>query len=197
MTQGIEFFFGLTGNYGIAIILLTIVIRTVLLPLTQVQVRSMKKMRDLNPQLEEIKKKYKNDQQRLNKETMELWKKHKVNPLSGCLPLLLQFPFLIALFRVLHEYPYQGPANFLWLENLGTPDPFYILPILAAITTFWQSKMSTPGGQEGSQQTMLYAMPLLIGWFSTRFAAGLSLYWVMGNIYGVAEHYLIGKKKGD
>jgi len=197
LMQGIEMFYSWTGNYGIAIIMLTISIRTLLLPLTQSQVRSMKKMRELNPKVEELKKKYKNDQQRLNKETMELYKANKVNPLSGCLPLLLQFPFIIALFRVLQDYPYQGPSNFLWLSNLGLPDPFYILPVLAAATTFWQSKVSSMGGQEGAQQTMLYAMPLLIGWFSTRFAAGLSLYWVVGNLYGVAEQYVIGRKKAD
>lgn len=197
MAQGIEFFFALTGNYGLAIIMLTVIIRVVLLPLTQMQVRSMRKMREISPQLEELNKKYKGNQQKLNEETVALWRKHKINPMAGCLPLLLQFPFLIALFRLLHEYPYQGAASFLWLEHLGRPDPYYILPVLAAVTTYFQSKVASGGPQEGAQQTMLYAMPVMIGWFSTRFASGLSLYWVIGNVFGIAEHYFMGRKKVD
>jgi len=189
MARGMEVFFEATGNYGFAIILLTIVIRTVLLPLTVAQTRSTQKMQELNPKIEELKKKYKNEPEKLNQKTMELWRSQKVNPLSGCLLLLVQFPFLIAFFRLLNDYAYQGSASFLWISHLGKPDALFILPVLAAATTFWQTKVATPVA-DSSQNTMLYAMPLLIGWISTRFAAGLALYWVVSNLYGIAQHYI-------
>ncbi len=198
MKEGLELGFALTNSYGLAIILLTIVIRIVLWPLTVSQTRATQKMQMLNPEQEELKKKYKNNPERLNKEMMELWKKHKVNPLSGCLLLLVQFPFLIAFFRVLYNYNYTGPASFLWLPHLGQPDPYYILPVLAGVTTYLQTRLTTPGmssGAEGSQNFMLYFMPALITYISLRFAAGLALYWVVSNAIGIAQHYLTPKPK--
>jgi YidC/Oxa1 family membrane protein insertase len=197
MLDGLEYFFTLTNNYGYAIILLTVTIRTVLLPFTVLQTRSTLKMQELNPKVEALKKKYKNDAAKLNQEIMELWKKNKVNPMSGCLLMLIQFPFLIAFFQALNNYTYHGPASFLWIEHLGKPDSLYVLPVLAALTTYWQSKISMPTGGEGeSQQTvMLYGMPIFILMFSVRFAAGLSLYWVVSNIYGIVQQYLMPKRK--
>lgn len=197
MLEGLEYFFALTRSYGYAIILLTVAIRTVLLPFTVLQTRSTLKMQELSPKVEALKKKYKNDAARLNKEIMELWKKNKVNPLSGCFLLLIQFPFLVAFFQVLNSYSYHGPASFLWIEHLGKPDGLYILPALAAITTYWQSKIAMPPSTEaGSQQAvMLYGMPIFILAISVKFAAGLSLYWVVSNIYGIVQQYLMPKSK--
>jgi len=191
MQQGMEYFFQLTGNYGIAIIILTVVIRVVLLPFTFSQVKAMKKMQELQPELKKLQNKYKNDPQRLNKETMELWKKHGVNPFSGCLPLLLQIPFLWAFFRMLYSYEPLIGAPFLWLSDLSLPDPTYILPVLAAVTTYWQSKIMSPAGVDASQQTMLYMMPIFLGWLASQYAAGLSLYWVVSNLLGILQQYLM------
>ncbi len=191
MRQGMDFFFGLTGNYGVAIIVLTVLIRAVMLPFTWGQTRSLQKMQALQPELKKLQAKYKKDPQRLNKETMELWKKHGVNPLSGCLPLLIQLPFLWAFFRVLNDFEYVGVAGFLWIPDLARPDPLYILPLLAAVTTYWQSRASSPGGAaDPTQRTMLYVFPVMIGWFSLQFAAGLSLYWVMSNILFIVQTIL-------
>lgn len=195
MRQGMDLFYSFTGGYAIAIILLTVAVRVVLLPFTISQIRATQKMQELQPKIKEIQKKYKNDPQRINRETMELWKKHKVNPLAGCLPLLLQFPFLIAFFQVLQSYEYVGPAGFLWVSHLARPDPIG-LPVLAAVTTWWQMKITpTGGGAEGSQRMMAMTMPILIGWMSTKFASGLALYWVVSNLFSIAQQYLSTGKR--
>ncbi|MCL6450675.1 MAG: YidC/Oxa1 family membrane protein insertase [Acetobacteraceae bacterium] len=192
MRQGMDLFYSWTGSYGVAIILLTLVVRIVLFPFTISQIRMTRRMQELQPRLKELQEKYKKDPQRLNRETVELWRRHKVNPLSGCLPALLQFPFLIALFRLLQGYHYAaGAAGFLWLADLSQPDRVLILPLLAAVTTWWQSKISTPGAVEGSQRFLMLAMPIFLGWMASRFAAGLSLYWVASNLLSIAQQYLM------
>ena len=201
MQSGIAYLYQVTGNYGIAIILLTIIIRVLMLPFTYVQTKSTMKMQELQPQINAIQKKYKNDPERVNKETMELWKKNKVNPLAGCLVLLVQLPFLFAFFQALERYEPLKSATFLFW-NLGQPDRL-VLPILAAATTFLQVKLSGPAG-EGSQTSMMFVFPILIGWMATRFAAALSLYWVVTNIVSIGERYLFprlplmkGEAKGE
>jgi len=190
MQSGMTYFFGLTGSYGLAIILLTVAVRIVLLPLSVAQTRQMARTQALNPELEALRKKYKNDPERLNRETVELWRKHKANPMSGCLLLLIQFPIWIALLQVLQHYPYAQQASFLWLKDLAKPDHLFILPVLAAVTTYWQTKISTPATADKSQNFMFIGMPILIGWISMQFPAGLSLYWVTSNIFGIIQQYL-------
>ncbi len=192
MQQGMNIFYGWTGSYGLAIIFLTLGIRLLLAPFQYTQVRSTQKMMMLEPQRKAIEKKYKNDPQKVNQETMELWRKNKVNPLGGCLPLLLQFPFIIALFRALDRFQYLGPAGFVWIPHLGRPDPLFILPVLTGITTWWQQKISTPATDQ-TQKTMLFAMPILIAFLSLRFAAGLALYWVVSNLLAIIQQYLTPK----
>jgi len=193
MKTAISELFALTGSYGIAIILVTLGVRVVLLPFTFSQMRATRKMQELQPEIKALQQKYKKDPQRLNKETMELWKKHKVNPLSGCLPMLLQFPFLIALFRVL-AYTDFG-QGFLWIDSLSSTDHLFILPVLAAVTTYAQTRVGTPAAAaaEGSQKTMSLIMPVFVGWMASRFAAGLSLYWVVSNLFSIAQQYLTAR----
>ncbi|NPV70000.1 MAG: membrane protein insertase YidC [Firmicutes bacterium] len=190
MQEGIAYLFNLTGSYGLAIIFLTIAVRIVLLPFTVLQTRSTTKMQSLQPEISVLQKKYKSDPERLNKETMDLWRKNKVNPLSGCLLLLVQFPFLIAFFQALDKYEPLKTATFL-MWNLGQPDKF-VLPLLAAASTFVQTRVSTAPG-DTSQQSMMYIFPILIGWMATRFAAALSLYWVISNLWSIVERIAIGK----
>ncbi|MDN5325329.1 MAG: YidC/Oxa1 family rane protein insertase [Moorella sp. (in: firmicutes)] len=203
LSQSIQFLYNITKavgipNYGLAIILFTIAVKVILYPLTYRQLRSMRRMQELQPKIQELQKKYKNNPQKAQQAMMELYQKEKVNPLGGCLPLLIQMPILYALFSSLRSFfnPALNPtvnmahANFLWISNLGQPDP-YILPVLVAIGTFFQQKVSmVSGGQDQTQKTMLFVMPLIIGWMSRNFSAGLSLYWVTFSLMGILEQWL-------
>jgi len=198
MKQGMDFFFQLTGNYGVSIIFLTLIIKVITLPLTFSQTKQMKKMQELQPQIKEIQDKHKSNPEKANKETLALWKENKVNPASGCLPLLLQLPFFIAFFNVINNYVYTGATQFLWIQDITIPDPYYIMPILAAGTTYLQMKFTTSSG-EASQKNMALMMPMVIGVMSIRFAAGLTIYWVFNNVFTILQQLLTPKPapKGD
>lgn len=189
LANSINFFYNLSGNYGMAIILVTVAIRLILLPLTWSQSRSMRKMQLLQPEIKKLQEKYKNDKQKINEETMKLWKENNVNPAAGCLPFLVQLPVLWAFFIALREFDFIGAANFLWIQDLSLADPLYLLPILAGLTTYWQTKMTTSASADSSQQWMVYLMPVFIAWISTQFPAGLSLYWVTSNLFSIAQQY--------
>jgi len=189
-------------NYGLAIIIFTIAVKLLMFPLTAQQIRSMKKMQELQPKVQEIQKKYKDSPQKSQQMVMELYQKEKVNPFSGCLPLLIQMPILFALFSALRTFfdPVQHPpyvnlehANFFWISNLGSPDPF-VLPVLAAVFTYLQQTVSMPAGQDQTQKTMLYVMPIFMGWISRSFPAGLALYWVVYSIVSALEQLVLKRK---
>lgn len=178
-------------SYGIAIILLTIGIKIILAPLTHKQVLSMKGMQKLQPRMKEIQAKYKNNPQKMQEETMKMYKELGINPLAGCLPLLVQMPFLIAIFYALQGYPYDPTyQSFLWLPNLGEPDPLYILPVLSALSTYIMSKQTTAdNNSQAKMMTML--MPLFIGYISISFPSGLVIYWVVSNIFQLIQQFFI------
>ena len=181
-------------NYGLAIILLTVIIKMVLYPLTKKQMLSMRSMQQLQPKIKEIQNKYKGkDQQLMQQKTMELYKEHNINPMAGCLPLIIQMPILIALYRALYKFEFINPAhaNFLWVSNLSNIDP-YILPFLAGVTTYLQSKLTTTTA-DPTQRIMLYTMPVFIAWISHTMPAGLALYWVVFNLVGAIQQYYINK----
>lgn len=200
MQTALTFFYNITDkvgvpNYGLAIILLTIVIKMLLYPLTVKQVRSMKAMQDIAPRMKELQEKYKGNKEKLNKEISELYKQAGVNPLAGCLPLVIQMPFFIAIFFAIKEYTYVSNPSFLWIQNLaqGTSfqdpsDPYFILPALAAITTYISTKQTS---SEQTQQTkmMLIFMPLFIGYITISFPAGLGLYWVVSNVVQIVQQW--------
>lgn len=182
-------------SYGIAIIIMTIGIKAILAPLTAKQVKSMKGMQKLQPKMKEIQNKYKNDPQRAQQEIAKMYKELGVNPLSGCLPLLVQMPFLIAIFYALQGYPYD-PAyeSFLWLPSLGEADHLYILPVLSALSTFIMSKQTAQdatGAGAGQQKIMQIFMPLFIGYISLNFPSGLVIYWVVSNIFQMIQQFFI------
>lgn len=198
----LAFFYGLTGmvgmaNYGLAIIVMTIIVKLILWPLTQKQIQSMKDMMKIQPKMDEIRTRYKDDKERMNLELANLYKENKINPLSGCLPLLLQFPIMIGIFYGIRDFQYVGPANFLWMESISNPDPWYILPVLSAVTTFITSKQTMPAQGEGksplNSKMMTYFMPLFIGYISISFPAGLVLYWVVMNLMQIAQQTLMTK----
>lgn len=182
-------------SYGIAIIIMTIGIKAILAPLTAKQVKSMKGMQKLQPKMKEIQNKYKNDPQRAQQEIAKMYKELGVNPLSGCLPLLVQMPFLIAIFYALQGYPYD-PAyeSFLWLPSLGEADHLYILPVLSALSTFVMSKQTAQDATSagaGQQKIMQIFMPLFIGYISLNFPSGLVIYWVVSNIFQMIQQFFI------
>ena len=176
------------ASYGVAIILLTVVIKVILYPLTKKQVKSMKAMQDLQPKMKKIQEKYKKDPQLMQQKIGALYKDAGVNPFAGCLPLLIQMPILMGMFYALQGYDYAGTPGFLWMESLSGPDPYYILPVLSAVTTYLTQKMTTT---EMNQQMkiMMVIMPVFILWISLKFPAGLVLYWATMNIVQMAQQW--------
>ncbi|SFH91878.1 YidC/Oxa1 family membrane protein insertase [Selenomonas caprae] len=178
------------GSYGLAIILLTVIIKMLLYPLTVKQVKSMKAMQELSPKMKKIQEKYKDNPQVMQQKIGALYQEAGVNPLAGCLPLLIQMPILMGMYYALFNftYPSAEAAKFLWLPSMSEADPLYILPILSALTTFLQQKMTTT---EMNQQMkiMMTVMPLFIGWISLSFPSGLVLYWVTMNVVQIAQQW--------
>ena len=180
-------------NYGLAIIIMTIIVKILLYPLTKKQIESTKAMMAMQPKMKAIQEKYKNDKQRLNMELANLYKQENVNPLAGCLPLLVQMPIMIGIFYGIRDFHYVGQANFLWIQSISNPDPMYILPVLSALTTFVQSKQTMPDTSSAQNKMMLYFMPLFIGYISFSFPAGLVLYWVVMNLMQIGQQALMNK----
>ena len=177
------------ANYGIAIIVMTVVIKMLLYPLTVKQIRSMKAMSDLQPKMKALQEKYKNDKQRLNAEVATLYKESGVNPLSGCLPLLVQMPILISIFYAIRDYSYVGAPSFLWMASLADPDPYYVLPVVSAATTYIQSLQTMTDTSSAQNKMMLYFMPVFIGYISLQFSAGLVLYWIVTNVVQILQQW--------
>jgi YidC/Oxa1 family membrane protein insertase len=178
------------GSYGLSIILLTVIIKMILYPLTVKQVKSMKAMQELSPKMKKIQEKYKDNPQVMQQKVGALYKEAGVNPLAGCLPLVIQMPILMGMYYALYNLTYPSPeaAQFLWLPSMSESDPLYILPVLSAFTTFLQQKMTTT---EMNQQmkVMMVVMPLFIGWISLTFPSGLVLYWVTMNVVQIAQQW--------
>jgi YidC/Oxa1 family membrane protein insertase len=205
----LNLFYKLIPNYGIAIILLTILVKVILYPLTLKSYKSMRAMHKLQPHIQELQKKYKDDPKRMQKEMMLLYKEHKVNPFSGCLPMLLQMPILIALFTTLRSaIELRGAPFMLWIKDLSEPDtllrlpnglPINILPILVTGAMFLQQKMTTmPATSEQQmqqQKIMTMIMPIFMGFIFYNFPSGLNLYFGLSTILGVYDQYRIEKAK--
>jgi YidC/Oxa1 family membrane protein insertase len=182
-------------SYGLAIIFMTIAIKLAMFPLTQKQMKSMRAMQEIQPKTKYIQAKYKDDPQLSQKKIMELYKEHGVNPLGGCLPLLIQMPIFLAFYQSLFNFNYVDVANagFLWVPDIAKPDPFFILAILAAATTFLQQKISMVESNDPTQKAMLYLMPLMMAWIALKMPAGLPLYWVVFNILGIFQQLYVNK----
>ena len=205
------FFFELTGNYGLAIILLTIVVNIITFPLTKKQINSSRRLQELQPELKKLQEKYKGDKEKYNKATMEYMKENKVNPMGGCLPLLIQFPIIIGVFQLLRDPGVMMIDNtfFLGLDLTLSPteagkyfsfiNPYYILPVISAAGTFLHQRMVLT---DPKQKMMLYIFPVMILVISVNFPAGLVLYWTTNSLLSVGNHFLIkamekGKESKD
>ncbi|MEY8739116.1 YidC/Oxa1 family membrane protein insertase [Bacillales bacterium AN1005] len=181
------------GEYGLAVLVMVLIVRTLILPLTMKQVRSSKAMQAIQPQLKEIQAKYKDTPEKVQQETMKLFQENKVNPMAGCLPLIIQMPIYIALYNSIYGNSSLRTHDFLWLQ-LGEPDHLFILPVLAAITTFiqtWMMMRMNPAQQIGPMQFMLWVYPILIFVMSYQFPSALPLYWFYSNIYTIVQNYFL------
>ena len=179
------------ASYGWAIILLTIIVKMALYPLTVKQVKSMKAMQELSPKMKKIQEKYKDNPQMMQQKIGALYQEAGVNPLAGCLPLLIQMPILMGMYYSLYNFSYPTPesAYFLWMTSMSDPDPLYILPVLSALTTFLQQKMTTTDSNNPQMKMMMFIMPLFIGWISINFPSGLVLYWVTMNVVQIIQQW--------
>jgi len=182
---------GLVGNWGWAIIVLTVILKAIFFPLSAASYKSMAKMKLLTPRLTQLKERFGDDKQRLNQEMMKMYQTEKVNPLGGCLPILVQIPVFIALYWVLLGAVEMRDAPWtLWIHDLASPDPYYILPVLMIVSMFIQTKLN-PTPPDPIQAKVMMAMPLIFGVMFLWFPAGLVLYWVVNNILSIAQQWQI------
>ena len=190
----LKFFYSFVGNYGLAIILLTIIIKALFWPLTQKSYTSMKAMQKLQPEMQKLRERFKNDRERMNREVMELYKKNRVNPLGGCLPMVVQIPVFFALYRVLLSSIELRHAPFVfWLTDLSAKDPYYITPLIMGGTMFIQQKM-TPSSMDPKQAKLFMLMPVVFTFLFLNFPSGLVIYWLVNNLLTILQQYFINKK---
>lgn len=195
MLKFLKIIYAGVGNYGFAIILLTVVIKVLTFPLTQKSMVSMKKMSSLGPKMAEIKEKYKGDKEKTNAATMELYKKEGVNPLGGCLPMVLQIPIFFALYKtLLLSIELQGAPFIFWINDLSLKDPYYITPVIMGATMFLQQRMTPSTATDELQKKIFTFMPLIFTFLFLTFPAGLVVYWLTNNILTIAQQYVINKK---
>lgn len=192
----------LSGSYGWAIVIVTLIFRSILVPLNIKSLKSTQAMQEIQPKIKELQVKYSSKdaktQEKLQQEQMELYKKYNINPLAGCLPMFIQMPILMGLYQAITRTTALKTGTFLWFD-LGIPDPYYILPIIAAGATFLQQRLTMASAGSGqaaanpSMSMMMYMMPVMIGVMSMFFPAALSLYWVVGNVFMVLQTIFIRK----
>ena len=190
----LDYLDGLLGNWGLAIIVLTLCVKLVLYPLSAASYKSMANMRRVGPQMKRLQERYSDDRQKLSQEMMALYKKEKVNPLGGCLPMLLPMPIFIALYWVLFEsVELRHAPFFLWINDLAAMDPFFILPLLMGASMYFQQTLS-PAMGDPMQVRMMKMMPIMFTVLFLFFPSGLVLYWLVNNLLGIAQQYYVIKK---
>ena len=186
----LRYFYDFTNNYGIAIILLTVCIKLLFVPLQYKSYKSMQGMQKIQPKVLEVQNKYKDDREKLNKELMKLYKDHKVNPVGGCLPMLLQMPAFISLFNILYmTIDLRQAPFFLWITDLSVPDPFYVLPILMGASMMLQQKIM-PTTMDPTQAKMMLILPVFLTFLFLTFPSGLVLYWVTNNVLTITQQFV-------
>ncbi|MES9967830.1 MAG: membrane protein insertase YidC, partial [Sedimenticola sp.] len=194
MFIGLDWLHSVVGNWGWAIIIFTILLKLALYKLSETSYRSMANMRKMTPRIQALKDRYGDDKQRLNQAMMDLYKKEKINPLGGCLPILLQIPFFIALYWVLLESVELRQAPFiLWIEDLSIKDPYYVLPVIMGVSMFLQQKLN-PAPPDPMQAKIMMSLPFVFTIFFAFFPAGLVLYWVVNNILSIAQQWYITRQ---
>ena len=191
LVEMLHFFYQYVHNYGIAIIIITILIKLAFYPLSQKSYKSMGKMKEVQPKLAKLKEKYKDDKARLNKEMMDLYRTHKVNPFGGCLPIVVQIPVFFALYRALMVAIELRHAPFFgWILDLSAKDPYYVTPLIMGATMFLQQKM-TPSTGDAMQARMMLFMPIIFTFMFLNFPSGLVLYWLVNNVLSIGQQYMV------
>jgi len=182
------------GNWGWAIVALTIIIRLLMYPLTYKGMVSMQKLKEISPKVKEIQAKYKGDPQRMNAAVMEMYKKHGANPLGGCLPMLLQIPVFFAIYRVLlNAVELQGAEWILWIDDLSKMDNYFILPILMGATMFYQQKITPNNFTDPLQEKVFKYLPVIFTFFFITFPSGLVLYWFVNNLASIGQQFMVNR----
>lgn len=213
----LEYIHSVTNNYGVSIILFTILMRLVLLPLDLKAKASTRKINQIQPMLKEINEKYKNDPEKRNQKTLELYQENKINPFGGCLPMLIQMPVFFALFAALQaisndQIAKNAVESFLWLKNLWAPDSpikdimgkaiafsftegngYFILPVLAGLTSYYQIKLTTPSGGDNQMKGFNTVFPLLSVWFCSMYTAAFAIYWVTANVFQIIQQAIYNR----
>ncbi len=191
----LKFFYRYVHNYGIAIILLTVIIKILFHPLTRKQYESMGQIQKLQPKMQAIREKFKDDKERMNREIMDLYRTHKINPLGGCWPMLLQIPVFFALYRaLLSSIELRGAPFMFWIQDLSEKDPCYITPIIMGATMFLQQRM-TPASGDPNQQKMMMFMPIIFTFLFLNFPSGLVLYWLVNNVLTIGQQFVSQRRK--
>lgn len=193
LLSSLKFFYQYVKNYGIAIIIITVILKILFYPLTHSSYKSMKEMQKLQPKMQELREKFKNDREAMNRAIMELYQTHKVNPVGGCLPMLVQIPVFFALYKALmFSIELRHAPFFLWIQDLAGKDPYYVTPIIMGITMVIQQKM-TPSQMDPIQQKMMMALPVVFTFMFLNFPSGLVLYWLVNNVLTIVQQYSINK----
>ena len=188
----LQFLQSYIGNWGWTIVILTILIKLILYPLSYKGMVSMQKLKDLAPKMKEIQSKYKDDKQKQSAHMMELYKKHGANPMGGCLPLILQIPVFFAIYRVLlNSIELKGAEWILWIHDLAEMDPYFVLPILMGASMYLQQKITPNTMQDEMQKKIFQMLPIVFTFFFLWFPAGLTLYWFINNVFTISQQYYI------
>jgi YidC/Oxa1 family membrane protein insertase len=196
MLEVMKFFYKYTGNYGLAIIILTVIIKILFWYPTHISYKSMKEMKKLQPEMAKLREKFKDDREKLNKEMMELYRRYKVNPMSGCLPIAIQIPIFFALYKVLlYSIEIRQAPFYWWIQDLSAQDPYYISPILMGASMFVQQWM-TPTTGDPTQAKMMLIMPVVFTFMFLTFPTGLVIYWLFNNLLSIGQQIYINKHVG-
>jgi YidC/Oxa1 family membrane protein insertase len=186
---------GFVGNYGIAIILLTIILKVLFYPLVKASSTSMHKMKKLNPEMQEMREKYKDDPMKQREEMMKFWQKHKINPMKGCFPILPQIPVFFAFYQTLfrsielRQAPLGG-----WIQDLSIADPYYVTPILMAAAMFVQQKLTPTTGMDKTQEKIMMLMPVMFAGMMLTLPAGLTLYMLVNSLISIGQQQYLYRK---
>ncbi|MBI3794015.1 MAG: membrane protein insertase YidC [Nitrospinae bacterium] len=187
----LTWFNSIIGNFGFSIILLTVLVKLLFWPLSQASFKSVEKMKKVQPEMKMLQERYKNDRTKMNEELIALYKKYNINPMAGCLPIILQIPVFVALYKVLLESIDLKGANFvLWIHDLSTKDPYYVTPVLMGLSMLAQQKMS-PSSTDPLQRKLMLAMPLVFTVMFINFPSGLVIYWLVNNLLSILQQYLL------
>jgi len=197
LLYSLKFFYRYVGNYGVAIIIITIILKAFFFPLTHKSYKSMKGMQKIQPEMTKLREKYKDDKDSMNKAVMELYREHKVNPMGGCLPMVVQIPVFFALYKsLMFSIELRHAPFYLWVTDLADKDPYYVTPVIMGISMFVQQKM-TPSQMDPMQQKMMLALPVVFTFMFLSFPSGLVLYWLVNNVLTIGQQMYINKLVKD